>query len=142
MQETWPVGARTAWIVWVYLGHGADCFVPLMQAPPSWSSGRTKDANVDFSYNPYCPWGHVLILFSCLVANLLISFVNVFNIGLNLIYSNLITTFRQCQIEHGMLDNLTGKISTCMRAAYCICVLLLQNFQCRRFKLYNRCLCL
>lgn len=101
-----------------------------------------KDANVDFSYNPYCPWGHVLILFSCLDANLLILFINVFNIGLNFIYRNLITTFRQHQIEHRILDYLTAKISICMRAAYCICVLLLQNFQCQRFKLCNRCLCL
>lgn len=89
----------------LFLG-GVGCLLPFLQASPSHSSGRSKDINLDFfSNNPYCPWGCVLILFSCLVPNLLILFVNVLNIGLYLICSNLITKFRQHQIEHEVLDN-------------------------------------
>lgn len=96
----WPA-LKHVWLIWSDVG----CLLPFLQAPSSCGSGRSKDVNLDFSYNPYCPWGCVLILFSCLVANLLILFVNVLNIGLHLIYSNLITKFRQHQIEHEVLDN-------------------------------------
>jgi len=112
-----------------------SCLIPFLLAPSSCSSGGPKYINLYFfSYNPYCPWGRVLILFSCLVDNLLILFANVLNIGLHLIYSNLITKFRQHQTEHKVLDN---KFNRQNQYLHFFCILhmydFFQNFQCQKF---------